>query len=58
MTNRQRCVYAFAFFVGVAVLFASNGVINVKSRNQVSHENLTGFRWEPSTASGSSWATS
>ena len=58
MTNRQKCVYTSAFFVCVAVLFASNGVINVSSPNRVSNENLTGFRWEPSTASGSSWATS
>ena len=49
--------------VGVAVLLASNGVINVTSRNQVSHEGtngkeLMGYRWEPSTAAGSTWATS
>ena len=48
----------------VAVVFASNGVINVLSTNQVSNEKdskgfaITGYRWEPSTAAGSTWATS
>jgi hypothetical protein len=39
-----------------AILLASNGVINVISTNQVSNENLTGFRWEPTTAAGATWA--
>jgi hypothetical protein len=36
------------WFAGIAL--ASSGVINVVSRNQVSNESVTGYRWEPSTA--------
>ncbi len=65
LTSRKRrrylvCVCAFA--AAVTALLASSGVINVLSRNQVSHEILggqpiTGYRWEPSTAAGTTWAT-
>ena len=40
----------------VAVVLASSGVIDVISTNQVSNESLTAYRWEPSTAVGSTWA--
>ena len=44
------------WFAGIAL--ASSGVIIVLSRNQVSNESVTGYRWEPSTAAGSTWASS
>lgn len=41
----------------VAVALASSGVINVIATNiQVSKESLSAYRWEPSTAVGSTWA--
>jgi hypothetical protein len=52
-----------AFVVSAGVLLASSGVINVISRNQVSHEIInnqpvTAYRFEPSTAAGGTWVSS
>jgi hypothetical protein len=53
---RRPLLILFLVIGCVAILLASNGVINVISINQVSNENLVGRRWEPSTAAGSTWA--
>jgi hypothetical protein len=59
VTKMRAVIGSTLFLIAAIVLLASSGVINVLSRNQVSHENVTGYRWEPSTAVGSTaWASS
>lgn len=56
--NHRKLWTLLAVLLCAVALIASNGVINVVSRNQVSNESVTGYRWEPSTGAGSYWAAS
>lgn len=58
MQLRRISVFTTYLLFITAIVLASSGVIFFVSSNQVSHESITGYRWEPSSAVGSTWATS
>ena len=62
MRNKPKYLWTLSIVIGLlalaALLMASGGVINLFSTNLVSSLAATGGRWEPSSAAGSTWATS
>ena len=58
MGHRSTILASFAVAATATILLASSGVITVISTNQASNEPVVGVRWEPSSAAGSTWATS